>query len=160
MRLTVRVPEGEATLQAGYSHYSAVQRLAYYEDAEEQGRIIILPDKVQEQRICVERALDIKLMDWQVAYIWGNSSYFIPGRATGKTLAYIIRLCLSEGEPLHMYPNGKHRNLCDTYQGQWYYEIFRSYVRDAYEKLKLQGGVKLRKIYFSSTQANEDSNRR
>ena len=116
--------------------------------ADAEGRVIILPTKAQEQRALVERALDTRLLDWQVAYIWGNSHYLMPGRATGKTFAYVIRLCLSEGEPLHMYPAGKHWGMCDVDCGLVYHRIFRDYVRDTYMKLKLYGGLNLRTIYF------------
>ena len=123
-------------------------RLLELAEADAEGRVVILPTKAQEQRALVERALDIRLLDWQVAYIWGNSPYLMPGRGTGKTLAYVLRLCLSEGEPLHMYPAGKHWGLCDVDHGIAYHRIFRDYVRNAYTKLKLYGGLKLRPIYF------------
>ena len=124
-------------------------RILELAEADAEGRVIILPTKAQEQRALVERALDIRLLDWQVAYIWGHSSYLMPGRATGKTLASVIRLCLSEGEPLHMYRKGKHWDLCDEYHGIEYFAIFRNYVMDIYKKLELHGGLKLRTIYFS-----------
>ncbi len=124
-------------------------------DADAQGRVIILPTKAQEQRALVERALNIRLFDWQVAYIWGDSYYLMPGRATGKTLASVIRLCLSEGEPLHMYRQGKDYQLCDEYHGPEYLDIFRKYVRETYHKLQMWGGLKLRTIYFSPAEAKE-----
>lgn len=124
-------------------------------EADAEGRVVILPTKAQEQRALVERALNITLLDWQVAYIWGNSQYLMPGRCTGKTLAFVIRLCLSEGEPLYMYRQGKDWNLCDTYQGPQYFDTFRSYVRDAYRVLKHYEGLKLRTIYFSPAEARE-----
>ena len=123
-------------------------RMIELAEADAEGRVIILPTKAQEQRYIVERALSIRLLDWQVAYIWGGSTYLMPGRATGKTLAHVIRLCLSEGEPLHLYPKGKDWGLCDVDYGVAYHRIFRDYVRDAYVKLKLCGGLKLRTIYF------------
>ena len=133
----------------------AVSRLLELAEADAQGRVIILPTKAQEQRALVERALQIKLFDWQVAYIWGDSSYKMPGRATGKTLASVIRLCLSKGEPLHMYRGGQNERLCDVYHGPEYFHIFRSYVREAYLRLKLYGGLELRTIYFSPAEAEE-----
>lgn len=75
--------------------------------------------------------------------------YRMPGRGTGKTLAYVIRLCLSEGAPLHMYPGGTHWNVFDEDHGVAYHKVFRDNVRDVYMKLKLNGGLKLRTIYFS-----------
>jgi hypothetical protein len=130
-------------------------RLLELAEADAEGRVIILPTKAQIQRALVERALDIRLLDWQVAYIWGDSNFLMPGRATGKTLAYVIRLCLSKGEPLHMYRQGKDCYLCDEYHGPEYLAIFRQYVQDAYRKLKLYGGLELRTIYFSPAEAKE-----
>lgn len=130
-----------------------IQELA---KADAEGRVVILPTKTEEQRALVERALDIRLLDWQVAYIWGNSSYVMPGRATGKTLAHVIRLCLSEGSPLHMYPKGKDWGLCDVDYGIAYHRIYREYVRDTLYKLKMGGGLKLRTIYFHPEEAKEE----
>ena len=79
----------------------------------------------------------------------------MPGRATGKTLASVIRLCLSEGDPLHMYPGGDHARICDGNHGPEYFRIYRHYVMEAYKKLQLYGGLKLRTIYFSSSEAQE-----
>ena len=133
----------------------AVSRILELAQADAEGRVVILPTKADEQKILVQRALGIRLQDWQVAYIWGGSMYRMPGRATGKTLAYVIRLCLSEGEPIHLYRTGKDWGLCDEYNGPQYYHIFRDYVRDAYQKLQMYGGLKLRTIYFSPSDAKE-----
>lgn len=128
-------------------------RLLELAEADAQGRVVILPTKAQEQRYLVERALGIRLLDWQVAHIWGGSSYLMPGRGTGKTLACVIRVCLSEGEPLHMYVGGKHQWVCDGHHGPEYIRIYREYVRDTYRKLELYGGLDLRTIYFSAVEA-------
>lgn len=130
-------------------------RLMELAEADAQGRVIILPTKAQEQRALVERALQIRLLDWQVAYIWGGSNYLMPGRGTGKTLANVIRACLSKGEPLHMYVGGKHQWVCDGVHGPEYLRIYRQYVKDAYYKLQLYGGLELRTIYFSPAEAKE-----
>lgn len=132
----------------------SVSRLLEIAEADAEGRVIILPTKAQEQRALVERALGIRLLDWQVAYIWGKSLYQMPGRATGKTLANVIRLCLSEGDPLHMYPGGQHDFICDGNHGPEYSRTYRSYVRETYQKLQLYGGLKLRTIYFSPAEVN------
>lgn len=133
----------------------AVSRLMELAQADAEQRVIILPTKAEEERFLVERALKIKLLDWQIAYIWGDSGYLMPGRCTGKTLASVIRLCLSKGAPLHMYPGGKNDRMCDGYHGPEYFKIYRDYVRDAYRKLEFYGGLKLRTIYFSPSEAEE-----
>lgn len=130
-------------------------RLLELVEADAEGRIVILPTKAQEQIALVERALSIRLHDWQIAYIWGGSSYLMPGRATGKTLANVIRLCLSQGKPLHMYREGEDYQVCDEYHGPHYFDIYRMYVMDTYKKLQLYGGLKLRTIYFSYAESKE-----
>ena len=136
----------------------AVSRLLELAQADSEGRVVILPTKAQEQRFLVERALKIKLLDWQVAYIWGNSGYLMPGRGTGKTLASIIRLCLSEGDPLHAYPGGKHFSFEDLnhYRQEYWYEHWRT-VHDIYRRLQVYGGLKLRTIYFHFADVREES---
>lgn len=139
-----------------YNHSILISRLLELAEADAEDRVVILPTEAEEQKFLVERALGIRLDDWQVAYIWGGSLYVMPGRATGKTLASVIRLCLSEGNPLHMYCGGEHQSLCDVPHGPHYHRIYRGYVRDVYHKLQLQGGLRLRTIYFSSDEAKEE----
>lgn len=115
----------------------------------EEKRRAALQARIMYERNCVETALQIKLFEWQVEYIWGNSPVLLPGRGSGKTLAYVIKLCLSEGRPLYMYPGGLDQCLCDADQGPRYYQLFRAYVRETYQKLKRYRGLKLRNIYFS-----------
>lgn len=153
-RLTHRCEDRQATLTSNASVADLVERLAWYEDMVDQRRFVVLPDEAEEQRFLVETALQIKLLPWQVAYIWGGVHRFPAGRCTGKTLAHVIRLCLSEGEALYMYPLGKHCQLCDEYHGPWYADIYRKYVQDVYFKLEAQGGLKLRKIYFNNPHVN------
>lgn len=133
----------------------SVSRLLELAQADADGRVVILPTKAEEQRALVERALEIRLLDWQVAYIWGDSRYQMPGRGTGKTLANVIRVCLSQGEPLHMYVGGKHQWVCDGVQSLEYLKIYREYVRETYRKLQMWGGLELRTIYFSPAEAKE-----
>lgn len=152
VRSDIAVEEGESMVDISRIIHPRLLELA---DADAKGLVVILPTKAQEQRALVERALDIRLLEWQVAYIWGSSPYLMPGRGTGKTLAYVIRLCLSEGEPLHMYRQGKDYQLCDEYRGPQYLDIFRKYARDTYRKLQMWGGLKLRTIYFSPAEAKE-----
>ena len=135
--------------------HDAVSRLLELAQADAEGRVVILPSASQEQRLIVEHALSIKLLDWQVAFIWGDSHYRLPGRGTGKTLAYVIRFCLSEGTAVHLYPGGEHGGMCDEDHRIPYHSIFRDYVVDVYRKLQLQGGLKLRPIYFSELEAKE-----
>lgn len=154
------IPEGSQScpnclVSVGVHYLPSASRIAELLQADMEGRVILLPTKAQEQRLLVEAALGIRLLDWQVAYIWGESSYLMPGRGTGKTLAYTIRLCLSHGRPLHMYPAGEHWGIVDEDHGKAYHRIFRDCVRDTYSKLRLIGGLKLRTIYFHPIDAQE-----
>ena len=135
----------------------AVGKLMDLLEAKQDGRLLILPDESAQQRICVEAAMGFKLYDWQVAYIWTGSRYAPPGRRVGRTTAYILHACLSKGEPLHLYVGGKNfHSSCDEGHGPQYAETFRRLVYDTYLRLKDQGGLKLRKIYFSRMEAKID----
>lgn len=119
------------------------------ESREEEKRLTALRAKIAYERNCVETALQIKLFDWQVEYIWGSSPVMMLARGSGKTLAYIIKLCLSKGRPLYMYRGGLDEFLCDENHGCRYLKLFRAYTRETYQRLQAQGKLKLRKIYFS-----------
>jgi hypothetical protein len=127
-------------------------------EAHEQGRVVILPDRAEEQLFGVENALGVILHRWQVAYIWGNSQYLMPGRATGKTFAQIIKLCLSEGCPIIMAANrplnmdGLGVVIPESYER---YHWFRASVQNIYRKLQMYDVPGLRKIYFSDAEAKE-----
>lgn len=126
-------------------------------EAYEKGRLVLIPERVDEQRFGVENALDIRLYDWQSAYIWGNSRYLMPGRSTGKTLAQIIKLCVSEGCPL-VLPTNRKPNLDGIGIPESFsnYRWFRDSVLNVYKKLELYQVPGLRKIYFSDKEAQAD----
>lgn len=109
----------------------------------EEGRLIILPSKGEEIIRIVEFALRIKLYDWQKAYILGVSNYEMPGRASGKTTAYMVKLCLSEGETIDLTKLGEY---IDEVHGSAYLEWFRHELFRVYRSLREVGGLKLRTI--------------
>lgn len=49
----------------------------------------------------IENALGLELYDHQVNYLLDKGE-LLSGRRTGKTLAYCVKLALSDGEPLNM----------------------------------------------------------
>jgi len=51
----------------------------------------------------IEKALNIKLYNTQIEDLINLKNYYPKGRRSGKTTVYIIRLALSEGEPLQIY---------------------------------------------------------
>lgn len=84
----------------------------------------------------IEKALGFTLYDWQKRYLHADE-YTALGRATGRTMAYCIKLALT-------YPNGpikigdieKHR---DEEHGYGYQKWFRSFFLDIWERLKDAG---------------------
>jgi len=50
----------------------------------------------EETIVLIEKALGISLYEGQKQYLLNNGTYWFGGRATGKTLAYCIKLALSK----------------------------------------------------------------
>lgn len=122
--------------------------------AVDDGKIVELPSKSDETIRMVEIALQITLYDWQKTYIFGKSDYQAPGRATGKTLAHMIKLCLSDGEPINLFQQRDIEHYSDGWHGTRYLDWYRRNLWDVYEKLKRQP-LRLRKIYFTRAGAEE-----
>ncbi|MGE4272078.1 MAG: hypothetical protein AB7E31_04310 [Desulfitobacterium sp.] len=118
-------------------------------EARNNNRLVLLPSKAYEIIRIIEKAMKFKLYDWQKAYILGVTNYVQPGRVSGKTTAYMLRLCLSEGEPIDLtnhetllyYLDGSH----DTNYLNW----FRYHLQDIYLELQMIGGLRLRHIIFN-----------
>lgn len=71
--------------------------------------------KITEEAIpLIEKALDIKLYEGQRQYLVNDGSYWYGGRCSGKTLAYCIKLALSDGKPLDMH---QPESFCDSDYG-------------------------------------------
>lgn len=68
----------------------------------------------EETIVLIEKALGISLYEGQKQYLLNNGTYWFGGRATGKTLAYCIKLALSDGEPLDIQ---KPWEICDNDYG-------------------------------------------
>lgn len=128
--------------------------LAAYRQAEADGALMRLPSRSDEVISIIERAMHFKLYDWQKAFITGVSDYVMPGRTSGKTMARIIRQCLSDGEPIHLYPGHRDFVECtDEDHGSHYRDWYRHQVIDIYRELERYGGLKLRTIYFTEESA-------
>jgi hypothetical protein len=109
------------------------------------GQLVRLPSESDDTIRMVEAALDIKLYDWQKAYILGLADYVAPGRCTGKTLAHMIRFCLSKGEPILGWENIP----IDEHHGPQYQKWYARHLEDIYFKLQKQHPwLKLRMIKF------------
>ena len=90
----------------------------------------------------IEKALGFKLYDNQLKYLRSECGYWYGGRATGKTLAYCIKLALTEGEPLDMREPQKY---CDADYGMRYNKVkyakghfYREFIY-VHSKLKAAG---------------------
>lgn len=117
--------------------------------AKKENRLVILPSKSDEIIRIVEFALKIKLYDWQKAYITGAADYVMPGRVSGKTTAYVVKLCLSEGDPIDLTKRIEIARYADGSHGPHYSDFFKSQLSDIYYELQRIGGLRLRTIYFT-----------
>jgi hypothetical protein len=107
----------------------------------------------------VEKVLNIKLKDWQKNYILGIPMVLdmrITGRATGKTLAYIIKLLFTDDKPIKVYNLDEIYNLSDWYSvfekrpsDNYYTKWFRTYLLDTHHTLQL-AGIDTRPVVFNS----------
>lgn len=109
----------------------------------------------------VNRALGVRLKKWQIDFIFENRPYsaeIATERCNGKTLAYILRICLKNDLPLYE-PIFMKRTRADTklmlrrYTGEdgaterrMHYFLYE--LRYIYEKLSAAGGIELRDIRF------------
>lgn len=105
--------------------------------------------KISEDTIpIIEKALNLKLYEGQKHYILHNGPYwFNYGRTTGKTLAYCVKLALSDGEPLNIK---KPWNICDYDYGRETNKInysmwFAQYFLDIWHALK-DAGLPVREV--------------
>jgi hypothetical protein len=109
----------------------------------------------------IEHALGEVLTENQKKLITGKIMEMPPGRQTGRTVAYLIRLAISEGRPLHLYVGGEDFVMVpdhDPIEGMTYNSIKRriGILKGLYGKLSAEPGIALRKIYFSKEEAEED----
>lgn len=93
--------------------------------------------KIIEETIpLIEKALDIRLYPEQTEYLLHNGSYWFGNRRSGKTLAYSVKLALSEGEPINME---KPLDFCDSPHIIKYSLWFRSFFLKIWQQLKFAG---------------------
>lgn len=104
----------------------------------------------------VNKALDIKLYEWQIRFIFEDGEYHdqeTHGRQNGKTLACALKLCLSSGAPITY--SSRTRTFQDTEahvaameDGVTMYrrQFFADETMQIYRKLQAAGGIPLREI--------------
>lgn len=166
MAYLVNIKKNEQALEGLYDTLMCVrdafEALATYEETgfsldeisrlakeKAENRLVIIPSKSDEIIRIVELALHIKLYDWQKAYITGASDYVMPGRVSGRTTAYMVRLCLLEGEPIDLSKRSEVDRYADGSHSTHYPDWFKGALRDIYYELQRIGGVRLRKIIFT-----------
>lgn len=86
----------------------------------------------------VEKALDIKLYDWQKAYILDKyyDKAAAAGRASGKTLAYIIKRLLT---PIPFAISKRELEYYSDGTGKRYNVYFREWALEINDKLTATG---------------------
>lgn len=111
----------------------------------------------------VNRALKIKLTDWQIGYIFHGQPYsdeIYNARCNGKTLAHILRICLKTDaktpEPLEVYIHS-YENESDVVifslagedrKTSHRRDFFKRELYKTYMELKKYPKIKLRNIEF------------
>lgn len=93
-RLTERTKSGKATLK-GYgtvlAYEQAIDRLAYYEDMEEQGGLVVLPCKVGDIVYAIDGEYEDWIDEYEVKYFYCSSSGIDRIYATCGTLSKNFR---------------------------------------------------------------------
>lgn len=110
------------------------------------------PNIYEEQIQIINKALSIDLYPWQKMYIFGNPEdiIFPTERRSGRTTAYILRLLLTDTEPLYIYRFEVLKNVVDAHYSSVYYEWFRREVHYIYAMLReTKLRPYLRPVYFS-----------
>ena len=141
-----RADELRAELLAAIIADIPIDRLEEICAAERDGLLVFLPSKSEEIIRIVETALRLKLYDWQKAYITGASDYIMPGRVSGKTTAYMVKLCLSKGPQIDIWKETD--RYLGEHHGSNYPGWFITHLREIHYELWRVGGLKLREISF------------
>lgn len=93
--------------------------------------------KITEESIpLIEKALGFELYEWQRAYLLGESCTIPSGRVTGRTTAYVVRLLLTNEQPINIkFDAMKYKD----HPSVGYTHFFRNYMREIDEKLTAVG---------------------
>lgn len=95
----------------------------------------------------IEKAMGFRLKEWQTRYIFGDGVYMPPGRAQGCTTAFLIKLCITPGDPITIKSNRIDPQYIDNQFGALYCNFYISMLKTTHTKLK-NAGVKVRQIDF------------
>ena len=79
----------------------------------------------------IEKALGFTLYDWQKNYLLGEPHEIPPGRAVGKTVAYIVKFLLTSKEPIKLEFIGRYQDYVGSHYKHW----FKGEVKYIHDKL-------------------------
>ena len=112
----------------------------------------------------VERALKLTFKEWQRNYILDIPMVLdlsITARHTGKTLAYVVKLLLTEGEPIKLYDikyiysiSDDYHNVGGRHSDVAYSQWFRNYLVHIHTDL-IAEGIETRKVFYSKQEYDE-----
>jgi len=85
----------------------------------------------------IEKAFGVKLYDSQIQALINDNYNLFQGRHCGKTLAYTIKLALSEGEPIRIDKFGRYSDRDERETNYTYW--FKGEFMEIREKLKDNG---------------------
>ena len=152
--------EGEQKHYGKSAEFCLVDESEAIEQISKENEALLREKKDRQARTIkkVETALGFTLFDWQKAYIFEDKEYGAEirfARRAGKTLAHILRICLSGGERIKakLKPTCSDNNEFLSYLGEDGVNFQRSKfficeLREVYNKLKEAGGIDLREIEF------------
>ncbi|MBW9154297.1 hypothetical protein [Clostridium estertheticum] len=95
-----------------------------------------------QQIVKVEKALNIKLYDWQHKILQASDTdnRTLPsGRGNGKTLIYCVDLAMTEGIPIKVQDIWKYSDSYGRYGGQYDEHFFKDMFLDIWSKLRNEG---------------------
>lgn len=104
----------------------------------------------------IEDAFKLKLYSWQKTYLFDKFEYgdYVPQeRRCGKTFIYIVKLCISNGDPIKIYRWAEQQKYVDMYSfsqtqyNQWFAKELR-YIYGTLTRVN----IPLRTIYFTELQ--------
>lgn len=153
-------------IDSGQKHYGKSAEICFADESwaieqiNKEKETLLREKKERQARTIkkVEKALGLTLFDWQKEYIFEGKEYGTEikfARRAGKTLAHILKICLSNGELIKatLKPACLGKNEFLQYLGEDgctenRARFFIHELREVYEKLKAAGGIDLREIEF------------
>lgn len=119
-----------------------------------------IADRARKRRECrtakaIESALHIKLTDMQRQYIFGRSEWTLTGRCTGKTTAYCIKICISEGDAIVIRFGQMPPQFLDGFNTSWYNRFYTSEFLRIYKALS-KTNIRLREVKIEDAGRNKN----